>query len=408
MFQKNKAIKTSILGLLAALYLMLGGCQSAVHSVVEGMSEDDRDQLLAQMEDSQLCSGYTYEDIQPQTKNATEKELQRRGISVCIDDSGNAIELPTDKGFARTEENSDGRPSSSSSEGDTVGTGGPEQGGSDVYLENEDQNFLNEPPDWALNVREDVSNFRGRPNYKSIVWKEPPVKPKSRFETEGEYQERLESVSLDGQEKVYFVVGDVSTRLWDAEELPEDLAFMEDVVTFTYEPYGDAPISNEGASISEYVAQNAFGAETVITKMRGQIQVLRVDGNPLPWDYVEDYRSDRQTHDFVALSREELVRENADVRLLRLVRVDESSPKTYTRSRSGITPTREVPYDKDVVELEVFGELRSAAVVDVNTDEVLGVFSPDNKYFYEFSSGKLLSLSSLPADSAAELERSLW
>lgn len=63
---------------------ILAGCATFTHATIEALSEENRAQILEDMDVEKLCSGYNREYVGEKTERAIERVLLTRGISRCV------------------------------------------------------------------------------------------------------------------------------------------------------------------------------------------------------------------------------------------------------------------------------------------------------------------------------------
>ncbi|MGB0317168.1 MAG: hypothetical protein ACPGCO_08420 [Flavobacteriaceae bacterium] len=181
---------------------------------------------------------------------------------------------------------------------------------------------------------------------------------KSEYESSSEFEQRKRKL-IDGYSVGHWTISDPLGG-WDADKQAIKLQWRDRRIR----SYLD---------FSQYVATNAFGAETNVHKKEG-IEFLANVSVPESLDYLESGGDATFAPDaWLPFDSEKL--RSREGKLVKLIRVNVSG-EDYTITHDRTRPTRYNTFDRDVTTVTYQAELTDVLIVDKSTDEILFELKP--------------------------------
>ena len=239
-----------------------------------------------------------------------------------------------------------------------------------------------------------LKNFQSLPKVSELVWDPPKFEPKGKYETDDEYAARIAPVIKTNIVQAYHeqkLDGEISQN-------------NSDFVTFCMQPFYETLLS-ENVSKSSYIANNAYGAESLVKKTSGNVTIMKTKWFSSPWseenweleepNYMDGQIGPSRLYHSIQfpLPRDYLKQNNSDVSMIRTISVDMGDPKVFSEDHFSKPSSREYPTELDLVEEVITVQLDTIGLYDRANEKWLAILSPDLVHTQNLVTGNSHNLS---------------
>ena len=239
-----------------------------------------------------------------------------------------------------------------------------------------------------------LKNFQSLPKVSELVWDPPKFEPKGKYETDDEYAARIAPLIKTNIVQAYHeqkLDGEISQN-------------NSDFVSFCMQPFYETLLS-QNVSKSNYIANNAYGAESLVEQKSGNVTIMKTKWFSSPWsdenwEWGEPNPMDGQSgpssryHSIqFPLPRDYLKQNKSDVSMIRTISVDMGDPRVFSLGGVKRSASRKYPTELDLVEEVITVQLDTIGLYDRANEKWLAILSPDLVHTQNLVTGNSHNLS---------------